>query len=751
MKKICVLLVLALALACVPAMAAEGDALLGRSEDNNLYFNYGFAVGDTLYGVGYNSLYTYRLGEPDVTEYIYNMPDDDGTYDYGIMPFADGDKLYALELITHYDETTEFEGAKIASMTLNDDHTATFEALFDVDWEDMVEYYDNNAYAQRPEGVIGAAGKVIMRNYKVDGSGYVVFSIDLGNGRREDIDDLQYANCMTPYKDGTLLAEIYDYDRNSETISLVAYDPADDSINPIGEVKVGYNAPYGLAYDPDTDTIYCVRGGEICPIDVEAGEILEGVTDMPVEYANFASACVLKGGYYAIFCDGMGIRNLDPGQKAEARLKINDNGWCEAVNDAYYRFSNAHGNISVVLSREYSETENLIESMMNRDDSVDIYTLSTSTSIYDALYNRGYLMELDGSAKLSALAEGMYPGIREALSSNGHLVALPLSTYAYTLGINDKALAALGKSMDDVPDNWPEFLDFLISLESVIGEDGKVKLFYPGYTDVDARNDLFITIFEDYQRYVNMTDPTMGYNTDMLRSLIEKLEQVNFQALGCISEEDREDYEDTEYEYTEDGMLLQLGTGCTIGNFYSGFTPVLLGMAPGLSNPIALETTVAIVNPFTQHPDVALAFMEELADNIPAGTRYCIDPTLSEPVRGKWNDEAIEELNRQLDELKRDLETADAADKQMIEDSIHDTEESLKYYDEFGWDVGPKDIEWYRAHDEDITVARVNWLYSDDTGEAGLLIDQYRDGLISAADMLAGIDKKVQMMLLEGN
>ena len=61
------------------------DALLGRSEDNNLYFNYGFAVGDTLYGVGYNSLYTYRLGEPDVTEYIYNMPDDDGTYDYGIF------------------------------------------------------------------------------------------------------------------------------------------------------------------------------------------------------------------------------------------------------------------------------------------------------------------------------------------------------------------------------------------------------------------------------------------------------------------------------------------------------------------------------------------------------------------------------------------------------------------------------------------------------------------------------------------
>ena len=29
------------------------------------------------------------------------------------------------------------------------------------------------------------------------------------------------------------------------------------------------------------------------------------------------------------------------------------------------------------------------------------------------------------------------------------------------------------------------------------------------------------------------------------------------------------------------------GTGCTIGNFYSDFTPVLLGMAPGMTRPAA--------------------------------------------------------------------------------------------------------------------------------------------------------------------
>ena len=56
MKKLCILLALAMALTCLPAMAAEGDALLGRGEENKLYFKYCFAVGDTLYAVGYSSL-----------------------------------------------------------------------------------------------------------------------------------------------------------------------------------------------------------------------------------------------------------------------------------------------------------------------------------------------------------------------------------------------------------------------------------------------------------------------------------------------------------------------------------------------------------------------------------------------------------------------------------------------------------------------------------------------------------------------
>ena len=755
MKKLCVLLALVMALACMPAMAAEGDALLGRSDEGNLYFNYCFAVEDTLYATAYSSIYSYHLGDPDLREYVFNLPEDEeAARDYTVLPFASDGQLYALSLVTRYGEVTEFEGAQIMVMTLNDDNSAIFEPQCDVDWSDLVEYYEDNVSPSRPDCVIGLqGGKALVRAYDVQGgSDYLVFIIDLATGKREPVDGMRNLVAAAPYKDGQLLVELFDYSGGT-TANLAVYDPASESLQPLAEIKVSeYSPMVGLSYDAATDTVYCVRGGEICPVDLQAGEILAGVTDMPLEsYGTVMAACVLPGSYFAYTADGLAVRNLDPAQKAQTKLKINDSSWLEAVNNAYYRFSNAHGDISVVLSREYSEVDHLIESMMNRDDSIDVYTLSTSTSTYEALYNRGYLMELDGSEKLTAFADSMYPSLRERLSSNGHLVALPLSAYAYTIGINEKALKALGMTIGDVPDNWPEFLDFIAGLKSVINEDSKVKLLYSGTTLEDARNELFYAIFEDYQRYVNRTDPAMGYNTEMLLGLIRKLEQVDFAALGFRPADERDEQESEDYEYTDNGTLLQIGTGCTIGNYYSDYTPLLLGMAPGMTTPITLETIVAIVNPFTKHPDVTLAFLEELVDNIPDAPRYCFIPSLNEPVRGKWNEQAMADWQKQLATLNTELDNASAADRQMIEDSIHDTEQTLQYYEEYAWDVGPKDLEWYRAHDEGITIASSNWLYSENGGEAYELINQYCEGQISAEEMLAGIDRKVQMMLLEGN
>ena len=753
MKKLAsIVLILALCLSALPALAATGDAILGRDESDYLYFNYSFPIGDTLYLSAGQTLYLYHVGDPDLTMRTINLPErTDGGYDE-LIPFTDGEALYALGLsITYMDDHNEFNGAKL--YRLNEDGDAfTPEAIGDVDWSELVEYYDQDAYPTRPDCVLGAPGKAYVRAYDNSGD-YGLYEIDLSTGAMRKMDELTEIYGVTPYRDGAILVEQYSYEQPT-AVRLLAYDPADGSTQGLCEMEVEEYSPLnGLAYDAASDTVYCVKGGEICPVDLQAGKIGEGVTDMPLETYGNSTAFVMAGGYYVMCAEGACVRNLDPGQKADVRLKINDSGWNDTVNSAYFRFSNAHGDVSCVLSRDWNESQSLLESMMNRDDSIDVYVLSTSSPIFDALYKRGYLMEMDGSEKLSAFAETMYPGIRERLSTNGRLVALPVSFNCWTMGVNEKALERMGMTIDDVPDNWMDFLDFLVTLEEPL-KANKLHLYYEGYTDEDARNDLFSSIFNDYQSYVNAVDPAMGYNTPLLRGLLEKLEKIDFVALGLTEANQEDDEEGRAVSYSdsdENSVLLQSGVGCTFGSFYSEYTPILMGLDADTPLPLILRADVAFINPFTKHPDVALQFIEQLADDMGDSTRYCLDPSLNEVIRGAQNEQSLIEAEKWLGDAKETLEGAEEADRQMLEENIAQAEENVKYWEEYGWEVSQRDLDWYRGHDDNITLAGVDWLYADDNGEAWELINQYHDHSIGLDEMLAGIDRKVQMMLMEGN
>ena len=751
MKKICILLAMLFAVTCLPAMAAEGDAMLGLGDEEQLSFNYCFSQGDTLYLAGYSDLYAYRVGDADLTQYTFVSPEmGDGFYEIATLPFADGDRLYALNLITDYGENTQFAGANITEIALQGDEVKFGDSV-DVDWSDMLEYYEDSTYPIRPDYILGAGGKAIVHYYSTNGD-YMMAAVDLSTGALTQIDTLSSAYLVTGYRDGMVLVEQYSYESNLQTAQLLAYDPGDDSTQRLGEIQVSEYSPLvGLAYDAASDILYCVKGGEICPVDLQAGEVGAGITDMPLASYGSAAGSILEGGYYAYCSEGAAIRSLDISQQAQTRLKISDSSWNDAVSNAYYRFSNAHGDINVVLSRDYSESENLVERMMNHDDDVDVYIVYSMGADYDALYNRGYLMELDGSPKVAELAERMYPALREDLSTNGHLVALPISMNAWSLGVNEKALAAMGLKLEDVPDDWPGFLDFLAGLKDVAADSG-IHLFYSGYTARDARNDLFNLIFDNYQQYVTHTEPQTGYNTELLRGLLEKLEQLDLVALGCLEDDASEDEVFGMVDYNEDTVLLQTYVGSNIGNFYSDFTPVLMRMEPGAPNWLTLDTTVAIVNPYTKNPEAALAFIDEMVDSVPRSVLYCLDPTMNETIRGDMNQETLDEEVAQLEALRAEYETASAEDKQSLEQEISDHETNLEYFENFLWEISPAEVAWYRSHDENLAIGRFSWLYgADGAGEATELIERYRDGQISAGEMLEGIDKKVQMMLLEGN
>ena len=753
MKRFLALLLAAMMiLSCTAAYAAQGDALLGRgADDENLYFRACFTDGDTLYLCSFENLYTYHVGDADLTSYEWAVALDESE-DTGVThyPFERDGQLYAIDLYTSYGEYTEFVRAEIAPYELQDGKVVSAGAGTTIDWSDMLQYYDQDCYPVEPQNMQRVGSKLFLQYYDDQGDNNWRV-IDLDAMKLNDLPDFTDVNSITPYRDGTLLLQMFNYNQSS-IVRFQVYDPEAETLQPLSEITIpNYETFSGLCYDANADMLYCVKGGELCPLDVMTGEVGEGITDMPLEAYGAVSACMLNGGYYAFASEGAVVRNLDPGQKAASRLKIYDSTYNENVNNAYYKFSNANGDINVVLSRDESDGANIIESMMNRDSSVDIYVLTTASTAYEAVHNRGYMMELDGSEAVNALAARMYPSITEALSYNGRIVAVPVEAYCWTMGANEKALERIGLTIDDVPTNWSDFLDFLNTLPARIPEGSNITLFYPDMTVENVRSQLFYQIFNDYQKYVNATDPAIGYNTELLRGLLQKLDSVDLEAFGYEHEEDSDNGGMYSYSDGEDARLFDIGIGCTFGNFYSDMTPVLMAMDAQTPAYLVLETSVAFVNPFTNYPEQAMAFIDTLAGSLSDSVMYCVDPALDQPIRGEYNEKTLKDYQTEIEDLNRKLEQASEQDRQAIEESIRQWQENLDYIEKYAWDISGESIDWYRANDDHIVVMPANWLYSDSSGEAWDLISQYMENQISADELLESIDKKVQMMLLEGN
>lgn len=749
-KALALLCALLLLLSPMNALAAEGDAVIAREDQT--YVQSVFADGDTLYLQG-DQLYTYHIGDAEMVPHELQVDlqafcEGGVGYDNAGFLFADGGQIYAFHFLMRYEEnSTQMVGAVFSRVVINDDGTASLTDSRRVEWpEELVERYDNSAYPVTPQNQFASNG--VLYFFAYTGMDDQVFALEWETMKLTVLGGYEIS-ALLPYTDGTALLYTDDYRAGKTGFSV--YDPADGSTEKLSEVEHGEDGSLeGLASNPETGEVFCVKGGEICPVDVQTCTAGKGVADMPLTvYSNQSG--IMMGDYF-VYRGGEGvvIRNTKPGERPTKRIKVYDGNWVDGVMDAYFDFTNAHGDVSVSVSRDYNDQNNLVEDMMNRLGNVDVYILDVRSSSYAALLQRGFMAELDDSGILTGAMDGVYPSILDWVTRDGHLVAVPVEGYCWTMGVNERALNRMGLTMEDVPDNWSDFLDFLADeLPQHMTPDCGVDLFYSGMTESDARWQLFGQIFSTYLNYVAATMDVPKYDTELMRSLMEKLERIDFGALGLAS--DVEDAATQIIGWSEDGQLFDLNMGMSFGNYYSNYTPLNMALDADTPAILSLELYAAFVNPFSEEPELAVEFLEDLVQNLGEETWYNFRPDLTEPIRRPDGDDYIKYAQEYFDEVKKQYDEAEPADRQAMEEVLADAEDWLSQAERDSWLIGAEQIEWFRANDDYLTVVGDNWLYSDSSGEAYELMQQYADGQIDAQQFLQGVEKKARMMQLEGN
>lgn len=762
--------------AALPALAAPGDATVFRDDysgsseislSSMAYYNghiYIFSY-DNRYGLWNdaegkldiyelnNTLFTGEAddesedldeGETRYTSFNGAISGDDGIYFlFATSKTIEEDGSYDSQF-----ETMELYKAEVAedgTLSLPEDAEPV-----ELEWDDMVDEYDNSSY---PNGLTNPqirGGKLVGSTY-LDAGDRAIAVLDVEDGSCTIIDlqpdDECYLNSWCFYQDGSVLLNYGHYTNETSESVLHTLNLETEEEAPL--CTVTGKSIYSMVYDEAKDTLYFACNGELCRMKGADASTIESISALAVNNGDGQPTFLTDDGRYLTGdYQTVVLRGTDPSQRAEVSLTVYSS-YNTYVQNAAYTFGNTHSNVEVVMATSY---EDVVQAMMNQSDAVDIYVLSVSDPGYAALLERGYLADLSSSDKITNFVNSIYPGLQDVLIRDGKVVALPVELYTTSMSYSPKTAEALG--VTEIPTNWLELFRFLAEDAPALLESHEGYNILPAYnTAEDMRNQLFSQMFQDYMLYLEKEDVEFAFDTDLMHSLLEAFEKIDFTKLGLM-----EDYDDSvSYSSDDDKTLFSTwGTvDCRVYNMTSTSTlPLMLSLGTEDSPRLRAEMSVAFVNPYSKNQEAAIEYLETTVDGMEQTFIIDLCPDQNEPVLNAYYEQNIQSMKEYKDSLEQQIaECTDEDEKAALQEQL---ESQQQYIDEYtknnAYDASEESIAKYREYGDKLRAAEYFGvdIYNDsDKDSMYSQMTQYLQGAIDANTMLQKLDKTVKMMILE--
>ena len=797
MKKIIALILAAvMLLMCVPAMAGTGDMTIAHLDNNN-YFRSEY-IENVMIGAD-NQLYAfiqqdskeilrvYSLDSGDSADYIlkdYSSDNESSMLDYyeitdegiqfkedAVSAFTQDDyyntaawfswngSIYTIQWKTEYDYengNNKIDGGYVKKLKL-EDGKVVLEDTTDIprlDWTEMVQDYgDGWQDSKQLEGAVVVGNTLIGRSWNMNGYP-MLDSFDLTTGFHQEVELDEMASVYVSSLSILTSEEEYREDSISYTIRKV--DPANgDQEELVSFTMEGEgNYMYSFVADTEKNTLYYYMNGEIWAMPDMNPDAATALCDCPTN----GTMSFLPDGRMLIW-DGSNIiiRNIDPASRGtETRLIVHDFAYGNGLEEAIFDFNNQHGDVTVVVRRG-GDRQSILQDMMNRESETDIYTMDYDWSEFSALLNRGFLTDMSGNATIAADNALLYPFVRDAVVKDGQIVAMPLGINGEAICINRKVWQAIGGTEEELPKTWSQFLDWIVTLPEKV-KDQNCKIFESYVSDMEFVWQVMRQILDEYEARLDNAGGNFAFNTPELRELLDRVQKVDAEAIGLKSQADLEegyyeDYEDGE-EYRE--PLLEVYAQSTMTT-WGDMTPLLLSFDENEQAILPMSLTVAFVNPYSTKAELAAEYLALAARKQWQDTLYSLYSDMTEPVIYPYYEENRARMEKYLEEAKILLNAA------KTEQEIHDWTETVESYEEYlkneednKWAISPERIADYQARTSYMRVSSysfVNEMMKDSKGAEAYweMMDGFVQGNVSAAELLEGIDSKVQMMRLEGN
>ena len=763
LKKACAIIsvLILLVSAHASAWAAPGDAVLFQQMQNATNANRAeslAAVGDTLYLLSQSGLYAWKPGDAEpklVTDKIIpqymsgqweelSKEDQERYQNSANFLFSYEAKLYGLNTMR----------GTLLQFDITADGVNVSEAA-QLDWKDMFIKNADYSYTRQIFSAALLPGRLYLLVQQPNDSWneYDLLTFDLNSGTYTKV-SAPNVHSIAAYQNNQLLCNVYDwenmYTSNGERIypALSVLDTATSALTKLTDFpteQVG-----GLAFDAVSGMVYALGRGEL--YGYKPGGAFESVAYMPVDYpGDQLPAAVLAGGYYAAIPDygSVFVRNTDPALKSDRVLRI-AGGYSDEVTKA---FQAVHSEIPVVFSENTSfSAEQIAQDMVSATSSADLYMLSLSYGGFSSLREKGYVSDLSGSAILTDAVSKMYPQFVQAIYKDGNLIAFPYQFYSNAMGYSPEVLKEIG--IEQPPKTIAELIDLYVEwVENYSTEFGNYTLQENVY---DIRRELINTALMGYFSHYARTGEELKFDTPLFKSLLEKIDEAMPVLEELNPSEGEQQGSTVVYSSDEPATPTSLFTSnLSINpqqyNDNRGYEPLLLALDEGMEPTCFAQIQVYVINPNSKNKDMALTYLEYLAQNMPKELAITLNPDINAPVETPEYAKMIENAKKQLEDLKAQLNTAKPEEQKMLEDNIKSLEGYISWQEANRYTISESTIAKYRSLVPYICVDTQNLDFLTSSPEATTLLQRFLQGEMNSQQFLKEFDRKLQMMRMESN
>ena len=259
-----------------------------------------------------------------------------------------------------------------------------------------------------------------------------------------------------------------------------------------------------------------------------------------------------------------------------------------------------HPEASVVTRRLESDEGTpaaIAQSIRMLDSSVDIYFTRTNFTGYQAMLEKGFCADLSGEAELSRQVNDMADCIRDAVTVDGKICAVPYGVIFgsfSTLGCSQAAFDTLGISISELPSSTDELLDCILSWI----EAGMLDDFWLHDLHQD-RNLLYGLTLNGYIFHASQADGTVDLSDPAFTALMMKLDRV-IQWIHTRSQPD----DDAPALFSQKSLRYFLTSPADDDWKMLPVTPY-----PHMTPTFDVVLDVAIINPLSQHYQEAVDFL----------------------------------------------------------------------------------------------------------------------------------------------